>query len=128
MSPELYKYYLGVAGDGKKEEKKARLRANGMNAAAADVFYDSALKNAKAGGVHDQAAYNNMTDKQKRAFGTLKGKSEYKDMEASDFAYYITCVQNLKSDTDKIARLKKCSLGDGKISAAQAREILRLLK
>lgn len=127
VNAELYYTYLKFAGSGKKDEKKANLQKYGMTPAQADAFYELAIKNRKAGDVHDQTAYKGLSENEKKAYNTLKGYREYVEMDAAEFKVYLNAISNLKTDKEKIELLQKYKLGSNNMSEVAAKGIVKVL-
>ncbi|MBQ2897615.1 MAG: hypothetical protein IJE46_04770 [Clostridia bacterium] len=127
VNAELYYTYLKIAGSGKKNEKMANLQKHGMNQAQANAFYELAIKNRKAGDVHDSTAYNGLNSKEKAAYNKLKGFREYVEMDAAEFSVYLRAISNVKTDAEKIEILKKYKLGNENMSEIAAKGIVKVL-
>ena len=124
VNAELYYTYLKIAGSGKKDEKKANLQKYGMSQAQADAFYDLAIKNRKAGDVHEQTAYANLIQKEQAAFNLLE---RYVDIDAAEFSVFVRATAGGKTEKEKAEILCNYSLNNKKLTEKEAKVIARLL-
>ena len=127
VNAELYYTYLKIAESGKKDEKKANLQKYGMTPAQANAFYELAIKNRKAGDVHDQTAYANLSPKEQAAYNLLKNFKEYTGMDAAEFSLFVRVASSGKTEKEKIELLRNYSLNGQKLSEIAAKGIVKVL-